>query len=266
MPSVLTEQLGGRGVNLCTVGNMVAVNDVWMLEKYIERFGPPRHVVIVHVYDMWKRPLERALVAKIPLAWGFWNRLDPPVTFGSREQISMFTDRYVPLYSQNVTLTEMIRHPRVQPIGPIRMEADGFMAASLQRPDAVARDYDQHVIDSQNEAPRMTSQNREALQRIAALADFRGFDVYLANSPLYDRLYQHDGFASYYDRVVSLVDDVIRTSPRMHLVLRTPYTVPIEQLQGVDHVTEAAAGPYSRALARAIAAVRPAPAAEGSSR
>src|SRR5262245_9968724 len=56
-PDIISQELGGKALNLCTIGNMLVVNDAWMLDKYIAKFGPPRGVVIVHVYDIWDRDI-----------------------------------------------------------------------------------------------------------------------------------------------------------------------------------------------------------------
>ena len=100
---------------------------------------------------------------------------------------------------------------------------------------------------SRRQTPLISEQNREALTRIAWLADHWQFDVYLVNAPLYDRLYEEADFRRYYEGTVRLVAGVVEVSPRFHYVMRTPQTSPIEQLQGVDHVTEGAAAVYSSA-------------------
>src|SRR5438128_2449200 len=53
VPAVLSERLGGSSLNLCTVGDLLAVNDAWMLETYIGTVGAPRKVLMVHAYDIW---------------------------------------------------------------------------------------------------------------------------------------------------------------------------------------------------------------------
>ena len=106
---------------------------------------------------------------------------------------------------------------------------------------------------SRRQTPLISEQNREALTRIAWLADHWQFDVYLVNAPLYDRLYEEADFRRYYEGTVRLVAGVVEVSPRFHYVMRTPQTFPIEQLQGVDHVTERAAAVYSSALVAAVA-------------
>jgi len=35
VPAILAARLGGTALNLCTVGDLLAVNDCWMLERYI---------------------------------------------------------------------------------------------------------------------------------------------------------------------------------------------------------------------------------------
>src|SRR5262245_5791244 len=68
VPAVLDEELRTTSLNLCTIGDMMLVGDAWMLRSYLQRVGVPRHVVMVHVYDIWGRGSMRGeLLAKVPL-------------------------------------------------------------------------------------------------------------------------------------------------------------------------------------------------------
>jgi hypothetical protein len=136
VPAVLEEELDGKALNLCMVGNITVLGDLWLLEEYIARFGPPRAVIIVHVYDVWPRDLNPVLLGQIPRPWGFWrsHTLGEKLLDDPQVRFDLFVERYVPLYSQPKTLTTILRsatflqHNPFQPPG--QLEADGFMVAS----------------------------------------------------------------------------------------------------------------------------------------
>ncbi|MCB9752657.1 MAG: hypothetical protein H6713_22105, partial [Myxococcales bacterium] len=65
-PARLREREGLRAVNLGTIGNFGAIDDLWMLEEYLERFGPPEAVVVVHTYDVFHRRPPRMLFGRVP--------------------------------------------------------------------------------------------------------------------------------------------------------------------------------------------------------
>ena len=132
VPEVLEERLGGTAVNLNTVGNMAALDDVWMLEAYIEQFGSPDQLLIIHSYDAWHRDVDPVFVAKTPLPWNSWqNKFAPPLLLTTQEKLNIWLARYFPLYADNVSLSVLIRE-RVflqRPILQTRyaLQPNGFM-------------------------------------------------------------------------------------------------------------------------------------------
>lgn len=112
LPDVAAEILGLEdGLNLCTTGNALAVNDAWMLESYLERFSAPKAVIVVHVYDIWWREPSHPTVAQIPLEWGYWQRLRPRLDLNVTELVQFFTTRYVPLYANDRSVRRFVAHP-----------------------------------------------------------------------------------------------------------------------------------------------------------
>jgi hypothetical protein len=110
VPDVMEARLGGTAVNLNTVGNMGALDDVWMLEAHIEEFGPPAHVLVIHAYDIWSRDITSAFVAKAPLAWNSWqDSFLPPLSATPLEKLNLWLARYVPLYADNLSLDRLIQ-------------------------------------------------------------------------------------------------------------------------------------------------------------
>ena len=76
-------QSGESAINLATIGDATVVNDAWMLETYLERFGRPNKVVIVHAYDIWHRELKQNVVVQIPFksfGTGFRHTLMPAIS------------------------------------------------------------------------------------------------------------------------------------------------------------------------------------------
>ncbi len=96
VPSIVDEKLNVNSINLCTIGDMLTLDDAWMLEKYIQRFGVPKNVLIVHVHDAWSREVNRSLLAKIPLNWGYWQQLEPRVDLGLKDTAQLFVDSIHP--------------------------------------------------------------------------------------------------------------------------------------------------------------------------
>jgi hypothetical protein len=247
-------------VNLCTIGDMLAVNDAWMLDWHIRHYGPPKAVVLVHVYDVWYRSFEPARMGSVPLAYPALRELDPPVRLGRWDLKRYLETRYFPLYANNTSLQTMLRVGDPARHGPGEthdVNALGFLAAREAAPDSVRKDYESHRHWLGNRHFKMSDDNTRALRRIAALAEQYQFDVYLAPAPMYARLAEDPGFRKYY---ADLERELRRFAPsggRLHLLLDSLVTFPAESMQNADHVVAGAAKSYTLKLAEAIRSLAP---------
>lgn len=256
IPEVLAEQLGGSALNACTVGDMLAVNDAWMLARHIERHGPPRHVVLVHVYDMWHRD-QRALVhqpllAKIPLPWAYWRSAAPSLDLTGAQERKLWVARHLPLWADNQTLASWLRHPRRLWQRDLSLTADGFMAHDQANPASVRRDSKAHLAALHPHRFTLSQINRRALEHIRDLADQRGFDVYLAAGPLHDGLWRDPRFRDHFADLMHTLEGLASHSPRMRVVLPEPVTFPAHSLESADHPVGPAAREYTDELVAAI--------------
>ncbi|MFW6059409.1 MAG: hypothetical protein ACODAQ_04470, partial [Phycisphaeraceae bacterium] len=256
-PDILEDRVGGEWLNLCTVGNMLTVGSAWMLNDYVERFGPPDRILMIHVYEVWHRPAHPSAFARIPRPWGFWKEYDPPVHFSERQLVEIALARYVPLYAADVSLRQLIMHPRQTIAGRPEIRDDGFMPMHDPWPEEVRQDYEaqrRHVEESTFKA---SHPNRAGLDRLLELADRHDIEIYYAHGPTYDRLVEHEAFQRYFADVQAMLEQVEREHERFHLLFHEPQPFPIDQLQNVEHVTVEGAEVYTRRIAEAIAARQP---------
>lgn len=254
-PSIVAAELGGTAINLCTVGDMLAVNDAWMLDRHIERFGPPKHVIVAHVFDVWCREMRslttQPLLAKVPLEWGFWRGRKPTLRLKPPQVQQLMLARYAPLWAENTTLASWLRHPALLWDRHMELTPEGFMPHDTANPTNVRRDS-KSSIDWVTKHPfKMSAINRKALEHIRALADQHGFDVYLAPAPLYDGLWDKAIFRGHYQAMLVTLDEIASTSPLLHVIHETD-TYPIEALENADHVVGPAATDFTRKLVARI--------------
>lgn len=257
-PDMVGEQLGGRAVNVCTVGDMLAVNDAWMLDRHIERLGPPKHVIITHVYDMWPRDLRalvrQPLLAKVPLPWAYWRTTTPPLPLTSEQERNLGVARYLPLWAENKTLATWLRHPGVLWERDMSMTDAGFMAYDKANPGLVRREAKAHIDSTRKRRFSLSPINRQSLEHIRALADQHGFDVYIATGPLYEGIWKDEGFKKHFAAMIKALTAVASKSPRMHVLLPEPVTFGVKQMENADHLVGPAAGEYTQKLIAAIQA------------
>ena len=257
VPSILDGRLGGTSINLCTHGALGILNDAWMLDEYIQRLGPPRHVLLVHClcYTTISHAADLSVYSmmQIPLSWGFWDRLEPRVLLPSGRVPEAFLDRYVPLYSHTDTLGSTLKNPwtAYKQDGP-SFQDDGLLLVTGSTPlqvEAQAAEYLSSITGTESTPDAMAQQT---LEHIAALAEEFDFDVYLASGPMYAGVYQDPGFQAYVSGVRDYLDAFTASHKRVRQVLRAPITFPADQMQTTSHPVASGAPMYTEQLVSEI--------------
>jgi hypothetical protein len=255
-PVALANALGDqRAVNLCTIGDMLALNDAWLLQHYIERFGAPRRVIIVHVYDIWNRDFDGTRVGAIPVGLTTLKSLRPEVRLQRWHLRSYLEARYFPLYSSNLSLRTRLRpgDPASRNArGPRRVDSLGFLADTAAFPDSVELDLKRHLRFLSNETFNLSRDNERSLRRIASLANQHDFQVYIASAPVYQGLAQSDLFREYFRQVQQSLAGFTGEGSRVHLIFDPPMAFPASEMQNADHLVLSAANRYTEALAARI--------------
>ncbi|GAA6621737.1 hypothetical protein [Scytonema sp. NUACC26] len=256
LPSILNEKLNTTSINLCTIGNMTSLGDAWMLEAYIKKFGPPRNVLIVHVPDVWSRQFQLSLLAKIPLSWGYWQQIEPQIALNLNNQLDLWVQRYLPLYSANQSLANLLMFPldSFKLNRSFKLENDGFMIWEKPNPKNVESQKEEQINFVKSNEFNISSDNSLALNRIVTEAEKYNFDVYLANSPLYEVLYENEKFKAYFSQVQKTLNAYANRSEKIHHIQK-PMTFPKEQMENADHVVYSAAKVYTNELITEIISI-----------
>lgn len=256
VPEVLAEHLGGRAVNLATLANLLVVNDAWMLQRYIERFGPPKNVVLVHAFDVWHRGYNSALIGQVPQPWGFWEDTLPTLALTDEQTRRLFLSRFVPLYAEKSTLRAHLKNLGPPTEVPFSITPTGWVPARTHEPRRLARDLrrSQRFLEERKQFT-LSNHNAKALDVIGELATTHGFSVYLVDGPIQDALADSEAFTRYRQQKVARLARSLGRYPSFHLIDRVA-AYPAEALEVVDHVVPDVAPDYTRAVAAAIGAQR----------
>jgi hypothetical protein len=257
MPEIFENELGETAVNLCTIGNLGTVNDLWMLEEYIDRFGPPLHVVIIHVFDIWHRPLDQVIIGQVPRAWGFWDQHTLGMSLFEDEKIRQetFLERYLPLYSQSRTITNILRTTVMLQHNPFkpawRLEPDGFLVATEPHVDVVLAGAQDQIKFAAENFFSISPTNDMAMQEIGVIADSYGFEVYLVNSPVYQGLNDDPAYQTYLAGVQQKLAEFASDSAYVFHISAVR-TFPAESMQNPDHLILTGAVEYTHWLIEQI--------------
>lgn len=254
-PQRLKTATGMSAVNLCTVGDMQVLNDVWMLQHYLAHVGTPRVVILVHTYDGWPFEMAPQLLAKTPLSVSEILRFRPKAPFGVRGALRFFFLRYFPLYSDNLTLSSQIKHPwkTFEQFHQAWTRTDGFTVLHEANIEEVRADAADHQAFVRKHPAVVSEENTRVLKLLRELADEHHFDVFVVNSPIYEGLYKDEVFQAFYRQLTIRITRVLNGDRWIHNLLPDPKTFPADQMENADHVTYAAAQIYTDWLVSRLA-------------
>ncbi len=264
-PDVLARDTGITAVNLGTIGNFGVTGDLWMLEEYLERFGAPQRVVLVHAYDVWHRPLDRTLIGRVPRGWATSARIRERYEIEGDALVDLVTNRHARLYAERASIRKALELtwwtlvkddaelaairaadrglPRSEP----ELVGNGFVRMCDPMPAHVAGDERGHRRSLAKRRFRISRDNREALLRIAELTVEHGFRVDIVPGPIYGRLAAQERHERYMDAEIQALRSLVEPFPGV-MVHRELRTYDRHQMQNADHITCDAAPDYSRWL------------------
>jgi len=251
-PDLLASELGGTALNLATVGNVLAVNDVWMLDKYIEQRGAPKNVVIIHVYDMWRRDAETSAFAHIPTAPELWWSNQPSLSLSYTETAELLAFKYLPTFQAKSLIKKLLDDPGKLNTPPRTIQPNGFSPVIEAKPDRVEADFKVHQgFYSQNRF-EIYQINIAALDRLVELAEEHDFNVYISNSPIYDGLRSDPEFNIYFRGVSALLNSLSERSQNIHYVLCDTPGFSKELMTNIDHLTVEGSASFTEQLVEDI--------------
>lgn len=272
-PEILAADRDLTAVNLGTIGNFGLTDDLWMLEEYIERFGPPDRVVLIHVYDVWRRRLDPKLLGRVPRDRAMSPEIVEKYGIDEEQLEQMWLVRYVRMYAERTSirkaleltwhrltktdeeLAELRKADRSLPEKEPELTDSGYVRMCGAIGKELRRDSAGHMKFLRKSRARISKDNREALQAIAALAEEHGFELDIVNGPLYDRLAAKREFEKYFKGIVTGLHKLTRGNPHVHIV-ESVYPVPSKHLQNVDHITCDGVPGYTRWVIAQIEAAK----------
>ncbi len=253
-PRIFSGRMGGKAINLCTVGTLTAFNDALMLERYVELYGPPGNILLVHAYDVWPREANALALAEIPLDWREINRKGILEKFTAKQKTLFFLGKRAPLLYERSAMAEVFQgflgYPGFPGIKPWILSEDGFMLELDAMPENVERDYAGHLLKIEKELS-LSSINLQSLKIISQISDEHKFKVYIANGPVYEKLNDDANFQGNMKRIEAELKSAVAGNERV-IILEKTFPFPLEQLQNLDHVTADGAVAYTNEVADAI--------------
>ncbi len=244
-PEVLSKALGGKGLNLCTIGDMTVVNSAAMLDDYVHKLGAPKRVIIVSVFDIWPRVMSGYAFGQTPLSTS-----SPDIAWYSRHSDTGFKEevflaRDVKLFSESKSLLEnlkeTIKPAKNQGPGP---RPDGFSVSLKPDHNQLMRDVKDHLDTAASMDTSVSQDNLEATQHIFNLARQYNFRVYFVNAPISEDVMRDPTFVKGYQATVRNVQAILGGNGG-RLFLPDPMQFGDHYMDNVDHLTYEGAELYT---------------------
>lgn len=242
-PEVWDSKFGSNSLNLCTIGDMLLLDDVWMLQSLISRDLAPKSVLIIHVYDVWKRDPNPILLGQVPKR-RIWSSSDPRIELNLKDAVKEFISRYLPVVSQNAALRSSLISPMKWFRQQFSLSPRGFMAVLEANPERVDRDADDHLRTTRKRCFEISEMNKAALAEIRRISENYGIDVFVVPSPIFDGLLDSEEFVAHIENMHMQLNEWSESGSRLYYV---PELVPFPRttMENADHLTADAARSYT---------------------
>lgn len=235
--------------NLATVAGLGVTGDLWMLERYLARYGPPQGIVWMHTVDVWERAVDPALVGQVPGS-SAWPTTSPPWSSWSGSAWRRYgLSRFVPLYAESGSLVSSL-FGRPLPEG-LRFGMDEVGWVGSRTPDRAQLERDARAFEATltQPHPAISSDNRAAIAALGARCEAEKIDLYLVHAPVWDAV--DDRVDARARQIEAQVKAALH--PARLQVLPRPAGVPLEALEStVDHLRPEAAAAFTVSVVQEI--------------
>lgn len=257
---VIAENLGkvgsGLSLNVCTTAGSLVATDAWMIRRLLERGVVPTRIVVVHAYDAWGRTRERQLVnalSQSPLTAAELAVSDPPISLTRSETFDLFTAKYIPLVSQNLTLQMFVTNP-VAALRPPALTGGGYMQVSDSNENRVRREANDFEEMASHSTFQPSAINEDAIDALIAASDLHGVPIYFATSPVWQGILQGES-AAFCEQCHHWLQYKTASAKNCHLLFAEPVGLPVELMESLDHVNHDGAIKFTQMITTRIKAI-----------
>lgn len=257
-PAIASELLSGESINLCLVAPAGSVGDAFMLDRVIDNVGPPKHVVLIHVFDFWVRGEPNLNTIPTPV----WQAIGPgtPSPMPLDEKLSLAGTQLFPAAGFNHSFAKLLLDPAVLLQTPesagLIILPDGFMPMRSVVPNTLQADLAHHRAVCLDNKPEISPANQRILKRLLAQAEQHNFKLYLVNAPLVREAYDDPIIRPFYDAINTELAAWASQSDRAFHLLAEPALYNADQIYNLDHTVGDAAQDYTRQVSKALLEVQ----------
>jgi hypothetical protein len=247
------EEVGLSAVNVATNVTWGLSGDAWMLEAYIERYGPPSYVVIVHTPHALAVEISGGHMASLETIPGYrYSREFRATELPLLEWVKVAVLRYLPFYSQIGKVQTYLSNPTAYTIDGALSSAESIYQRQLNitRSEEEVWQETEDIMAKWGYADGLTvsEQSRWAMKTIASLAEQYNLPVYVFSAPYYVGVQEDAVFQAYYADFVAAVARWDSSSPYVTFVDEQVYLC-AECMADMHHTNRIGQALFTSALA-----------------
>jgi hypothetical protein len=254
-PGPFADRLGGRVLKLGNNAASSFLMDAWMLNAYIDRFGPPRNVIIVRSTVAYSYSHSLEYMQMMPLSWGFWNDYGVSPDWKKGELLNLWINKYLVLYSDIDILRDRISHPQslfdhtVKSVQP----TNEYVSGDSRQPETLDADNLEPDFLFFPFSPCKDTDN--ALKNMSELARSKHFQLYFCLQPEWDEVF-YDGMRD--NQIQTQLDYLngFTDSRYVHIANLNPQVFGKSQFQNPQHLRPETDKLYTEAYTEAIAEIQ----------
>ncbi len=258
-PDVLNQKLNKSFLNLGTWANLSAMNDAWLLQSYIDRFGPPKAVIIARYFINWKEGFDRKAGLQIPLSIREWNKLNPLPPKDWRYLLQRLVTRYIPLYAFDRTFRSVASSPVSAFISftQLKDSPDSGSRGQFRYLNVHSSHLSNQLNDFQKEMDHrmdltISKENLSGIERIRQISESFGFPVFIVEMPLLREVNQIPGVVGIRNNLAQQLKKTTEGSRFVRYHTGT-FILPESHFYDLTHVNYWGAIKYSSFLAKILA-------------
>lgn len=251
----IADRLGGSAMNLGNNAYSSLLMDAWMLRYYIDRFGPPRNVIVMRSCNSYERDHNLEFMSVVPLEWGYWDWLGVAPAWEDGEQMELFMSMYGVLNSRSDILAYRVTHPLdilSQPYTKNTPDPYYFMGITTASEFAnFTREKQPSFYGPFNPSP----DTENAVTAMSEEAKALGFQLYFVLAPEWDEAYKDPDRQAKVSGMVEWLGKFV-DSQYVHVCPDTPMSFPEDQMQSPNHLRPGPERHFTEAVMDEIVAVQ----------
>jgi hypothetical protein len=243
-PRIIAERTGLTCYNACGFGDLLAVNESWLIQ-HLEGLGRlPRYVVSIHVYDIWERndARLRQQLDLFPAEVLPWKRYHPAMVvpkIGVRQRIH----DALPLAFIPKEARMAIRAAVLEGIGQRDVRTDALGLSRLPSPNVEGtlrnvRSHEQRLEEGASRTPSLSAANQSAYDRMLDVLDRNGSRLLAVEAPTADGLAKNPHYLERLEHNQRMLYALARSRAGFRMAPTGREGFAADRMQNADHLAD----------------------------